>query len=52
MKQYILRDLTAFPDVHFTIEDQIAEGNKVALATPVMARTREILWVLRPLGNR
>ncbi len=27
-KQYIERDHRAFPDVHFTIEDKVATGNK------------------------
>jgi steroid delta-isomerase-like uncharacterized protein len=29
-KQYIASNRTAFPDGHFTIEDQIAEGNMLA----------------------
>ncbi len=29
MKQYYLIYLTAFPDAHYTVEDQIAEGDKV-----------------------
>lgn len=28
-KQFIVRTRTAFPDLHATIEDQIAEGDKV-----------------------
>jgi len=28
-KQYLMMYLTAFPDSHYTIEDQIAEGDKV-----------------------
>ena len=27
-KQFVLMYRTAFPDLHFTIEDQVAEGNK------------------------
>jgi steroid delta-isomerase-like uncharacterized protein len=29
MKQYITMYRTAYPDTHFTIEDQIAEGDRV-----------------------
>ena len=29
MKQYYMIYLTAFPDAHYTVEDQIAEGDKV-----------------------
>ena len=29
LKQYIMMYRTAFPDAHYTVEDQIAEGDKV-----------------------
>jgi len=31
MRQYAAMIVTAFPDLHFTIEDMVAEGDKVAV---------------------
>lgn len=31
LKKYALKFFTAFPDIHFTIMDMIAEGDKVAM---------------------
>jgi len=31
LKQFVTMHRTAFPDIHFTVEDQIAEGDKVVI---------------------
>ena len=30
LKQFVMMLRTAFPDIHFTVDDQVAEGEKVA----------------------
>ncbi len=41
VKQWLARPFEAFPDLNVTVEDVIAEGDKVVTATPLAAPTRE-----------
>ncbi len=36
LKQFVTMLRTAFPDIHFTVDDQVAEGEKVATRWTVM----------------
>ena len=52
LKQYISAFRAAFPDIHFTIEDQIAEGNKVVSRWTVSGTHRGTLMGIAPTGKR
>jgi predicted ester cyclase len=42
----------AFPDFHFTLEDQIIQGNKVALRIPFTGTHQGKFWGLEPTGRK
>jgi len=52
MKQYISRDRTAFPDVCFTIEEQIAEGNAAVTRFTCQGTHLGNLAGIAPTGKR
>jgi predicted ester cyclase len=41
----------AFPDFHFSLEDMIVEGNKVALRIPFTGTHQGKFWGLEPTGK-
>ena len=43
-KQLMAMYLSAFPDLHFTIEDMVAEGTRSWAASPRAVRTRASCW--------
>lgn len=43
---------TAFPDLHFTIEDQIAEGNKVVTLVTIEGTNTGELMGMPPTNNK
>ena len=51
-KHYIERDRTAFPDVHFTIEDQVVEGDKVVTRFICRGSHEGYLMSIAPTGKR
>src|SRR6266487_536256 len=52
LKQFVTATLSAFPDFHFTIEDAIAEGNKVAVRLTARGTHRGPLGDIPPTGNQ
>jgi steroid delta-isomerase-like uncharacterized protein len=52
LKQFVTMYRTAYPDTHFTIEDQIAEGDKVATRWTATGTHRGELFGLAPTGKR
>ena len=50
-KQYVRMYRTAFPDLHFTIEDQIAEGDKVVTRWTCTGTHRGELMGIAPTGK-
>jgi predicted ester cyclase len=42
----------AFPDFHFKMEDQIIQGNKVALRIPFTGTHQGKFWGLQPTGRK
>lgn len=51
-KQFLSAYLTAFPDLHFTIEDQVAEGNKVATRITARGTHQGSLMGIPPTGKQ
>jgi steroid delta-isomerase-like uncharacterized protein len=51
-KQFILRTRTAFPDLHATIEDQIAEGDKVITRWSVQGTHQGVFRGHSPTGKQ
>jgi len=51
-KQFIVRTRTAFPDLHATVEDQIAEGDKVVTRWSVQGTHRGMFRGHSPTGNQ
>jgi len=51
-KQYIERDRKSFPDVHFTIEDEVAEGDKVVTRFICRGAHEGYLAGIAPTGKR
>lgn len=52
IKRFASMYLRAFPDLHFTVEDQIAEGDKVVTRWTSSATHRGELMGIPPTGNR
>jgi steroid delta-isomerase-like uncharacterized protein len=52
VKRYVSMFRTAFPDLHLTIEDQIAEGDKVAYRWTARGTHQGELMGIAPTGNR
>jgi len=52
LKQFITMYRTAYPDTHFTVEDQIAEGDKVATRWTATGTHRGDLFGIPPTGKR
>ena len=50
-KQYLMMYFTAFPDAHYTIEDQIAEGEKVMTRWSVRGTHQGPLMGIPPTGK-
>ena len=50
-KQYVAMLLTAFPDLHFTVEDLIAEGDKVVERYTAREPTQVLSWAWPPQAN-
>lgn len=51
-KQFVSAYLTAFPDLHFTIEDQIAEEDKTTLRYTARGTHRGDLMGIPPTGKQ
>ena len=51
-KQFIVRTRTAFPDLHATVEDQIAEGDKVVTRWSVQGTHQGVFRGHSPTGNQ
>jgi len=51
-KQFVSAYLTAFPDLHFTIEDQIAEEDKTTLRYTARGTHRGELMGIPPTGKQ
>jgi len=51
-KQWVASTFSAFPDGHYTIEDQVAEGDKVATRWTLTATHRGELMGMAPTGRR
>ena len=52
MRQYVSMYRSAYPDTHFTIEDQISEGNKVVTRWTGQGTQRGELMGISPTGNQ
>ena len=51
-KQFVMMYLSAFPDAHFTVEDQIAEGDKVVTRYTARGTHRGTLMGIAPAGKQ
>jgi steroid delta-isomerase-like uncharacterized protein len=52
IKKYVMMYLKAYPDTHFTIEDQIAEGERVVTRWTVTATHKGELQGIPPTGKQ
>ena len=52
LKQFVRAGRTAFPDIHFSIEDQISEGNKVGTRWVATGTHDGTYMGIAPTGNR
>jgi len=52
MKQFVSMYLTAYPDTHFTIEDQIAEGDTVVTRWTARGTHKGPLMGIPPTGKQ
>src|SRR4051794_15342045 len=52
LKQFITLYRTAYPDTHFTIEDQLAEGDKVVTRWTAIGTHQGELMGIPPTGKR
>lgn len=52
IKAYVSKNLNAFPDVKFTIEDQIAEVDKVVIRTTFTATHKGEFMGIGPTGKK
>jgi predicted ester cyclase len=51
-KQFVLGYLTAFPDLHFTIEDMITEGDRIATRWSSRGTHTGMLQGIAPTGKQ
>ncbi len=51
-KQYVMLYRTAFPDAHYTVEDQIAEGDKVVTRWSARGTHQGPLMGIPPTGKQ
>jgi steroid delta-isomerase-like uncharacterized protein len=51
-KQFMAMSLSAFPELHFTIEDLVAEGDKVVARFTMSATHRGELWGIPPTDKQ
>jgi predicted ester cyclase len=51
-KQFITMYLTAFPDLHFTVEDLIAEGDKVVARLTTRGTQQGVFMGIPPTGKQ
>ena len=51
-KQFITMYLTAFPDLHFTVEDMIAEGDKVVARLTTRGTQQGAFMGIPPTGKQ
>ena len=52
IKEYVSKNLVAFPDVKFTVEDQIAEGDKVVTRASFTATHKGEFRGISPTGKK
>ena len=52
LKQYIMMYRTAFPDAHYTVEDQLAEGDKVVTRWSARGTHQGPLMGIPPTGKQ
>ena len=52
VKQYAGTVFEAFPDIHFTIEDMVAEGDKVAVRVTWRGTHKGVFMDIAPTGNK
>ena len=52
VKQYTGTVFEAFPDIHFTIEDMVAEGDKVAVRVTWKGTHKGVFMDIAPTGNK
>jgi len=52
LKEYVKDIRRAFPDIHFSIEDLVAEGDKVVGIFSVEGTHTHKLWGISPTGNK
>jgi len=52
LKQYTGTVFEAFPDIHFTIEDMVAEGDKVAVRVTWRGTHKGVFMDMAPTGNK
>lgn len=52
VRQYARTFFNAFPDVHFTIEDMVAEGDKVAVRVTWAGTHKGVFMDIAPTGNK
>jgi steroid delta-isomerase-like uncharacterized protein len=52
LKQIVQMLTSAFPDLHTTVEDMIAEGDKVVARTTLNGTHEGPLWGIPPTGKR
>ena len=52
VKQYAGTVFGAFPDIHFTIEDMVAEGDKVAVRVTWRGTHKGVFMDITPTGNK
>jgi len=52
LKQYVMMYRSAFPDAHFTIEDQIVEGDKVVTRYTATGTQKDELMGIPPTERR
>jgi steroid delta-isomerase-like uncharacterized protein len=51
LEKFLKYLFTAFPDINYTIEELIAEGNKVVIKAGIKATHKGEFWGYQPLGN-